>query len=52
MIEINKRSQLQAVLAKLEYNTKPLWGKMSPQHILENLTTALQISKGKRGKLK
>lgn len=36
-----------AALDKLTPSTKQLWGKMSPQHMLEHLILTVQISNGK-----
>lgn len=35
------------LLIKLESNSKPLWGKMSAQHMIEHLIFAVQLSNGK-----
>lgn len=34
-------------LLKLESNSKPLWGKMSAQHMIEHLIFAVQLSNGR-----
>jgi hypothetical protein len=34
-------------LDKLEADTKPLWGKMTPQHMIEHLILAIQAGNGK-----
>ncbi len=47
MIDIHNTSQIQSIINKLDPNAKPLWGKMSPQHIIEHLAMALKISTGK-----
>ena len=33
-------------LENLKVNEKPLWGKMTPQHMVEHLVLAVQISNG------
>jgi hydroxymethylglutaryl-CoA reductase/oxepin-CoA hydrolase/3-oxo-5,6-dehydrosuberyl-CoA semialdehyde dehydrogenase len=35
------------LLKKLESQQKPLWGKMTPQHMVEHLILAVQMSNGK-----
>ena len=35
------------LLNKLDPHQKPLWGKMTPQHMVEHLIFALQMSNGK-----
>jgi oxepin-CoA hydrolase/3-oxo-5,6-dehydrosuberyl-CoA semialdehyde dehydrogenase len=35
------------ILEKLLDNSKPLWGKMTPQHMVEHLILTLQTSDGK-----
>ncbi len=35
------------LLMKLENSSKPLWGKMSAQHMVEHLIFAVQLSNGK-----
>jgi len=47
MIDIHNTTQLQNTLNKFDSNAKPLWGKMSPQHIIEHLAMAVKISTGK-----
>jgi hypothetical protein len=34
-------------LILLRVNTKPLWGKMTPQHMVEHLILAMRMSSGK-----
>ncbi len=36
-----------SVLTKLTEQTKPLWGFMSPQHMVEHLSAAVKMSNGK-----
>lgn len=36
-----------ALLNKLDPKQKPLWGKMTPQHMVEHLILAVQMSNGK-----
>jgi len=47
MINIKDTNHLKGVLEKLKPEAKPLWGKMSPQHIVEHLAMVLKISSGK-----
>ncbi|MCW3077341.1 MAG: oxepin-CoA hydrolase / 3-oxo-5,6-dehydrosuberyl-CoA semialdehyde dehydrogenase [Bacteroidetes bacterium] len=47
MLNIFDEPWLEAVLSGLKPHAKPLWGKMSPQHILEHLTKTLKVSVGK-----
>ncbi|MGD8307272.1 MAG: DUF1569 domain-containing protein [Ignavibacteria bacterium] len=35
------------VLRKIKIDTKPLWGKMSAQHMVEHLILTIQMSNGK-----
>ena len=35
------------LLEKLDPHQKPLWGKMTPQHMVEHLILAMQMSNGK-----
>ena len=35
------------LLNKLDPQLKPLWGKMTPQHMVEHLILAVQMSNGK-----
>ena len=48
MVDILNREKLQATINKLEPSAKPLWGMMTPQHIIEHLTTVIKVSSGKR----
>jgi hypothetical protein len=36
------------ILASLAPDAAPLWGRMSPQHVVEHLASAVKISTGKR----
>ena len=47
MVDIHNTSELNNILNKLQPNAKPLWGKMSPQHIVEHLAMAVRISTGR-----
>ena len=47
MINIFYKQELQSVLLKLEPGAQPLWGKMSPQHVVEHLTKTVKASVGK-----
>ncbi len=47
MIDLLITSELQITISKLNVNAKPLWGKMSPQNIIEHLTGSLKMSTGK-----
>lgn len=47
MIDIHNTTELNNILNKLQPNAKPLWGKMSPQHIVEHLAMAVKISTGR-----
>ncbi|MBA2611934.1 MAG: DUF1569 domain-containing protein [Bacteroidetes bacterium] len=47
MVDIHNTSELNNILNKLQPNAKPLWGKMSPQHIIEHLAMAVKISTGR-----
>src|SRR5688572_1609575 len=47
MINIHDKEGLKEVLNKLKPDAKPLWGKMSPQHVVEHLAWVLRISSGK-----
>ncbi|WP_115462217.1 phenylacetic acid degradation bifunctional protein PaaZ [Winogradskyella aurantiaca] len=44
-VEIN-RETIEGYLSKLTEDTKPLWGTMSPQHMLEHLEYSTRISSG------
>ena len=47
MINIQNPEDILNKLEHLNPDAKPVWGKMSPQHIVEHLALALQISTGK-----
>ncbi|MGZ4097252.1 MAG: DUF1569 domain-containing protein [Bacteroidia bacterium] len=47
MINIFDKEQLSSVLSKLKADATPLWGKMSPQHVIEHLTQTVKASVGK-----
>jgi hypothetical protein len=47
MIDILNTTRLQNTISKLNANAKPLWGKMSPQNIIEHLAGAVKMSTGK-----
>jgi hypothetical protein len=40
-------NQYHEILLALKKDEKPLWGKMSPQHMVEHLILAVQMSNGK-----
>jgi hypothetical protein len=44
---LNNREELLNTFKNLDVNTKPLFGKMSPQHVVEHLTFSLGVSIGK-----
>ena len=46
-IDIYNTPDIITKLNKLNPDTKPLWGKMSPQNIVEHLAFSLQMSTGK-----
>ena len=48
MVDILNKGKLQATVNKLEPTAKPLWGLMSPQHVIEHLATVVKVSTGKR----
>lgn len=48
---MNKRQQIEALLPlllELPANRKPLWGRMTAQHMVEHLALAITLSNGKR----
>lgn len=47
MINIQERNTVFEMLKKLQSDTPPLFGKMSPQHMIEHLMLALSFSNGK-----
>ncbi|MDJ0644484.1 MAG: phenylacetic acid degradation bifunctional protein PaaZ [Flavobacteriaceae bacterium] len=44
-VEINRQT-IEAYLSKLSKDTKPLWGTMTPQHMVEHLEFSTRISSG------
>ncbi|MCD6069079.1 MAG: oxepin-CoA hydrolase / 3-oxo-5,6-dehydrosuberyl-CoA semialdehyde dehydrogenase [Bacteroidetes bacterium] len=48
MVDITNVAELKATLNKLNEYAEPVWGKMTPQHAIEHLTTTLPIATGKR----
>jgi hydroxymethylglutaryl-CoA reductase len=47
MVNIFNAPQLKSTLIKLKAEAKPLWGQMSPQHVIEHLSTVVKVSSGK-----
>lgn len=47
MINIQERNTVFETLKKLQSDTPPLFGKMTPQHMIEHLMLALSFSNGK-----
>ncbi|MDQ3191163.1 MAG: DUF1569 domain-containing protein [Bacteroidota bacterium] len=48
MIDIfNKRSEIFSLLEKLNVTAKPVFGKMSPQHMIEHIAIVVSVSNGK-----
>ena len=47
MIDILNTAQLKKTLDKLKADASPLWGKMSPQHVVEHLAKSVKVSSGK-----
>lgn len=43
----NNREEIFNQLSKLDSTTQPLFGKMSPQHVVEHLAVSVSISNGK-----
>ena len=41
------KKEVPVLLEKLELDMQPLWGKMSPQHMLEHLSMAISFSNGR-----
>jgi hypothetical protein len=48
MVNILNTSELKNTLSKLSPDAKPLWGKMTPQHVVEHLTGIVKVSSGKK----
>ncbi|MBL0340093.1 MAG: DUF1569 domain-containing protein [Bacteroidetes bacterium] len=46
-LDIHNREDIYNRLKNLEQNAKPVFGSMSPQHIVEHLAFMLQVSTGK-----
>jgi hypothetical protein len=46
MIDIHNRNDIRSKLNLLSADTAPLFGKMSPQHMVEHLSFALKFSNG------
>ena len=40
-------NNLPKLIEKLTPNLKPIWGQMTPQHVMEHLTSSIQMSNGK-----
>ncbi len=47
MVNILNTDQLHQTLSKLNADALPVFGKMSPQHVIEHLTKSLKTSAGK-----
>ncbi len=47
LLNIYNTEEILTKLNTLHKDAKPLWGKMTPQHIVEHLTFSLQMSTGK-----
>ncbi|MBL7683763.1 MAG: DUF1569 domain-containing protein [Flavipsychrobacter sp.] len=47
MVRIDNIEETIATLNKLSADTTPLWGGMTPQHMVEHLTMTIQASSGK-----
>ncbi|MBA3664250.1 MAG: DUF1569 domain-containing protein [Bacteroidetes bacterium] len=47
MINIFNNGELDLALAKLKHDATPLFGKMSPQHVVEHLAKTVKVSTGK-----
>jgi hypothetical protein len=47
-INITNRQQLQSMLQNLHAQTKPLWGKMTAQQMVEHLVQELEYTNGKK----
>jgi hypothetical protein len=47
-IDINNREELRKLLLKLDPDTIPLWGKMTPQQMVEHLVDQVQWTNGKK----
>jgi uncharacterized protein YhfF len=47
-IDINNRELLKDLLSSLQPDTKPLWGAMKPQQMVEHLIDQVQYTNGKK----
>ncbi|MGZ4064635.1 MAG: DUF1569 domain-containing protein [Bacteroidia bacterium] len=47
MIHLETNQGLKAALLRLKADAAPNWGRMSPQHVIEHLSTGLKVSTGK-----
>jgi hypothetical protein len=47
-ININNREELRSLLLMLDPDTTPLWGKMTPQQMVEHLVDQVQWTNGKK----
>jgi len=47
-ININNRGQLKQLLLSIDANTQPLWGKMTPQQMVEHLVENVKYTNGKK----
>lgn len=47
-MDLQNKAALQGVLDKLNEYAEPLWGKMTPQHVIEHLTASLHLVNGKK----
>lgn len=47
-IDIKDRENLNSCLSKLEINTRPLWGTLTPISLVEHLITTLEYTNGKK----
>ncbi|WP_316835424.1 hypothetical protein [Pedobacter nutrimenti] len=48
LIEPQNRKQLESHFLKLQPNTLPIWGKMTPQQMVEHLIDQVQYTNGKK----
>ena len=47
-ININNREQLKRLFLSIDANAQPLWGKMTPQQMVEHLVENVQYTNGKK----
>jgi len=47
-ININDREQVLGLFSQLQVDAKPLWGKMTPQQMLEHLVVSVEYTNGKK----